>query len=62
LTKALPSCAQVRPGIGVDGLISMMVLEPKLIAQQRIQIGFSAMPAPSARSPKPKSRKQPHAK
>jgi len=50
-----------RPGIDVDGLISMMVLEPELIGR-RIRIGLRpCRRRPRARS-QPKYRKQPHAK
>jgi len=51
-----------RPGIGADGLISMMVLEPKLIGQQRIQIGVRPCRRQTRSRSQPKYRKQPHAK
>jgi hypothetical protein len=50
------------PGIGVDRLISMMVLEPKVIDQQRIQIGLRPCRRQASSRSQPKYRKQPHAK
>jgi hypothetical protein len=46
-----------RPGIGV-----MMVLEPKLIGRQRIQIGLRPCRRQARARSQSKYRKQPHAK